>query len=97
MAAGYGPRAYALAAGAHANDGPRAIDGPREAEARAGAETGFRDLDAEQAILAELDVPAGRVRSAQLTGMDTMLFSTEVLPLLAGQPGVEVEISGEPG
>ncbi len=60
------------------------------------AETSFRDLDAEHAILAALDVPAGRVQSAQLTGIDTMLFNTEVLPLLAGQPGVEVEVSGEP-
>jgi superfamily II DNA or RNA helicase len=83
VAAGFGPSAYAAAAGAYLVDA-------------AGADAGFRDLDAERAILSGLEVPAGRVRPAQLTGLDTMLFSTEVLPLLAGQPGVEVEISGEP-
>ena len=33
---------------------------------------------------------------AEFGGIDTMRFSTEVLPLLAGQPGVAVEVSGEP-
>jgi superfamily II DNA or RNA helicase len=33
---------------------------------------------------------------ARLDGIDTMLFSTELLPLLASQPGVAVEVSGEP-
>ncbi len=83
VAADFGPLVYAAAAGAY-----RAGD--------AGADTGFRDLDAERAILASLEVPVGRVQPAQLTGIDTMLFSTEVLPLLTSQPGVEVEISGEP-
>ena len=69
--------------------------GPR-AYSLAAAATSFRDLEAEHAILAGLDVPRGRVQSAQLTGIDTMQFSTEVLPLLAGQPGVALEISGEP-
>jgi superfamily II DNA or RNA helicase len=32
----------------------------------------------------------------RLTGIDTMRFSTELLPLLAGRPGVTVEVSGEP-
>jgi superfamily II DNA or RNA helicase len=31
-----------------------------------------------------------------LSGIDTMRFSTEVLPLLDGRPGMLVEISGEP-
>jgi len=30
-----------------------------------------------------------------LTGLDTMRFTTEWLPLLAGQPGVAVEVTGE--
>jgi superfamily II DNA or RNA helicase len=33
---------------------------------------------------------------ARLGGTGTMRFSTELLPLLAGQPGVTVEISGDP-
>ena len=57
---------------------------------------GYRDAEAERAILAELDLPPDRLRPAQLTGVDTMKFSTELLPLLAGRPGVEVEISGDP-
>ncbi|MGO8961794.1 MAG: DEAD/DEAH box helicase [Streptosporangiaceae bacterium] len=103
LAADFGPEAYALAAGANAARGSAAWASAAGASAAAAGssragQTGasFRDLDAEHAILASLDVPAGRVRAAQLTGIDTMLFSTEVLPLLAGQPGVEVEISGEP-
>ena len=32
----------------------------------------------------------------RLTGIDTMRFSTELLPLLAGHPGLIVEVSGEP-
>ena len=73
-----------------------------------------RDLEAERAILAGLDVPADRLQlaagesmaaadtaqelipRARLTGIDTMLFSTELLPLLAVQPGVDVEVSGHP-
>ena len=68
---------------------------------------GYRDLDAERRVMAELDVgleafglrdleaeqplaPRGR-----LSGIDTMRFSMEVLPLLDGQPGVAVERSGE--
>ncbi len=88
-----GPAAYALASGAHTGEGRAGGSGLAGAGP---ADESFRDLDAERAILAGLDVPAGRVRPAQLTGIDTMLFSTEVLPLLSGQPGVEVEISGMP-
>ena len=41
---------------------------------------------------------AGRALTprAALRGIGTMRFSTEVLPLLDGHPGVTVEISGEP-
>jgi superfamily II DNA or RNA helicase len=59
-------------------------------------EAGYRDLDAERVILADLELPPGSLRPAQLTGLDTMRFSTETLPMLAGRPGVEVEISGSP-
>jgi superfamily II DNA or RNA helicase len=65
--------------------------GPAAAE-----DAGFRDLDAERAILAGLDLPPGQLEPARLAGLDTMKFSTETLPLLAGRPGVEVELSGEP-
>ena len=36
------------------------------------------------------------VPSSQLGGLDTMRFTTELLPLLTGQPGVAVEVTGEP-
>jgi superfamily II DNA or RNA helicase len=79
--------------------------GPRQA--------GYRDLDAERAILAGLDAPLDRfgllpadpmpadppqapAPRVQLGGLDTMRFTTELLPLLADQPGVVVEVSGEP-
>jgi superfamily II DNA or RNA helicase len=79
-----------------------------------GPDDGFRDLDAEWALLASLDVPLDRfglvrlgmagpgpyrpalVPTARLTGLDTMRFTTELLPLLDGQPGIIVEVTGEP-
>jgi SNF2 family DNA or RNA helicase len=67
--------------------------GPRESGA---ADTGYRDPEAERAILAGLDLAPGQLVPARLTGMDTMKFSTETLPMLTGRPGVDVEISGEP-
>jgi superfamily II DNA or RNA helicase len=77
------------------------------------AEDGYRDLAAEDAILAGLDLPLDRfgllradqqasgsrpalIPHIRLAGIDTMRFTTELLPLLADQPGVIVEISGEP-
>jgi superfamily II DNA or RNA helicase len=70
---------------------------------------GFRDRAAEQAIVAGLDGPVaglGLVRAGprgpelvpatRLDGIETMRFSTEVLPLLAGQPSIEVEVTGDP-
>ncbi len=76
-----------------------------------GAAPGLRDLDAERAILADtaltetgleqsglvdgngrpVDGPA-----ALLHGIDSMRFSTEQLPLLATQPGLDVAVDGEP-
>jgi SNF2-related domain/Helicase conserved C-terminal domain/SWIM zinc finger len=63
------------------------------------SDAGYRDAAQERAILADLDMPtdlAGGLTSGTLTGMDTMRFTTEVLPLLADRPGVAVEVSGNP-
>jgi len=87
------------------------------------ADDGYRDLDAERALLAGLDLPLDRfglVRSdpmpaygdpasagpaeasrvlvpqARFAGTDTMRFTTELLPLAADQPGVAVEVTGQP-
>ena len=67
-----------------------------------------RDRSAEQAIAAGLDGPVAslglvipgqadqpQVKAALLDGIDTMRFTTEVLPLLAGQPGIVTEITGQ--
>ena len=79
-------------------------------------EAGYRDLEAERAVLAHLDLPldrfglpahrpaAGPIRNkpwpwprrSRLGGIDTMRFTTELLPLLADQPGVAVEVTGDP-
>ncbi|MGH3730882.1 MAG: DEAD/DEAH box helicase [Micromonosporaceae bacterium] len=56
-------------------------------------DSGHRDPDAEHEILARLPV---RPESAHLAGLDTMRFLTEVVPLLADIPGLDVEVSGEP-
>ena len=64
-------------------------------------DTGYRDPEAERAVLDSLRLgglpgnPAV-VPSSQLGGLDTMRFTTELLPLLTGQPGVAVEVTGEP-
>ena len=63
-------------------------------------DTGYRDLDAERAVLGGLPVDR-LLRPEQgphtrLGGLDTMRFTTELLPLLDGQPGVAVEVSGKP-
>ncbi len=62
----------------------------------ADADAGYRDPEAERAILAELGLPQAQLEPSRLTGMDTVKFSTETLPMLAGRADVEVEISGEP-
>jgi hypothetical protein len=68
---------------------------------QAPGDTGYRDLAAEQAVLDNLRLgglpgdPA-LVPSSELGGLDTMRFTTELLPLLTGQPGVAVEVTGEP-
>ena len=68
---------------------------------QAPGDTGYRDPEAERAVLDSLRLgglpgnPA-LVPSSQLGGLDTMRFTTELLPLLTGQPGVAVEVTGEP-
>ncbi|MGH3994962.1 MAG: DEAD/DEAH box helicase, partial [Pseudonocardiaceae bacterium] len=72
-----------------------------------GGDDGYRDPAKERDVLDALDVPLDRfglrgdpeqglVPRADLDGLDTMRFTTEVLPLLADAPGVAVEVSGEP-
>jgi len=56
---------------------------------------GYRDLDAERAVLASVEQYVSRPERAHLVGTDTMRFATEVLPLLAGLDQVEVESSGD--
>jgi hypothetical protein len=66
----------------------------------------FRDLEAESAVLGGLRLPAdlpgvpreGSSRAmAEHTfrGLDTMAFSTQVLPLVSGRDDVRVEVTGE--
>ena len=66
---------------------------------------GHRDRAAERAALAALDAPLETVGlradgelvpRAQLGGLQTMRFTTEVLPLLADASGVRVEYHGRP-
>jgi superfamily II DNA or RNA helicase len=80
---------------------------------RADPADSYRDLTAERALLAGLDLPLGRfgllchdavpgglepalAASARFGGADTMLLTTELLPLLASHERVEVEVSGDP-
>src|SRR5207302_737928 len=58
---------------------------------------GYRDPARERAVLAALDgsLNPELAPHAALRGIDTMRFTTEVLPLLTDQPGVAVEINGE--
>ena len=73
------------------------------------ADDTVRDPAQERAVLDALDLPpfadvllrADGPRSpllprVRLDGLDTMRFSTEVLPLLADAPGVVVEVGGSP-
>jgi superfamily II DNA or RNA helicase len=66
---------------------------------------GYRDVRDERELVARLDVgleqlglltPAGLTPQVQLTGFDTMRFTTEVLPLLTDEPGAIVEVTGQP-
>jgi superfamily II DNA or RNA helicase len=83
--------------------GPAA--GYRDAAAE-GALLGQLDLPLDRFGLRRDDPPGARHRSPEtgparpaggrLSGIDTMRFTTELLPLLTGQPGITVEVSGEP-
>jgi superfamily II DNA or RNA helicase len=55
---------------------------------------GFRDLKAERELLGDLPVRPGDMD--QLAGLDTMRFTTELMPLLASQPDVRLEVEGTP-
>jgi hypothetical protein len=57
------------------------------------SDDGYRDFGQERAVLADLGLP---VDQTALGGIDTMRFTTEVLPLLTDRPGVTVEVSGDP-
>ena len=70
--------------------GDAELRAPLEADA-----TGFRDLAAEARVLAALDVPAVAPGAPQtLRGLETMMFTTEVLPLLSARDDVRVEVTG---
>jgi superfamily II DNA or RNA helicase len=91
--------------------GDSPLRAPLEAD---GPDDRYRDVAAERALLARLDLPLDRygllgpgsvlpgaapsalTPRTRLTGIDTMRFTTELLPLLADQPGLVLEISGEP-
>ncbi|QSE93937.1 SNF2 helicase associated domain-containing protein [Rhodococcus pseudokoreensis] len=62
----------------------------------------FRDDARERALLAELDIDWSRYglgtegpESMLLCGLDTMRFTTEVLPLLDGNTDVSIDVSGD--
>ncbi|RSD13122.1 DEAD/DEAH box helicase [Amycolatopsis eburnea] len=65
-------------------------------------EDGFRDPERERAVLARLDFPAEQLgltptaSDVVLRGIETMRFTTELLPLLTDLPDVAVEVSGSP-
>ena len=93
----------------------RVGDSPQRAPLEPGGpDDGYRDLAAERALLAGLDLPLGRyglltrgegapsapvpalAPRTRLTGIDTMRLTTELLPLLADQPGLVIDVDGEP-
>jgi hypothetical protein len=79
------------------------VDG-QEVRAPAHGEPGadsIRDRESERRALSRLALPSSlnpdRATAAQsrLAGLDTMLFTTQSLPLLEGQQGLRVEVTGE--
>ncbi|HYQ61940.1 SNF2-related protein [Actinophytocola sp.] len=80
------------------------VDGRPAYASLSGQVAAYRDPAAERALLDGLDdVPLERfgLRSGEtlwpgeVRGIDTMLFTTEVLPLLLDRPGVDVSVDGE--
>jgi superfamily II DNA or RNA helicase len=79
------------------------VDGRPERSSPAGS-AAYRDPAAEQTLLDGLDnVPLdkfglrsqGALRPGEVRGIDTMLFTTEVLPLLLDRPDVTVSMDGD--
>ncbi len=68
-------------------------DGPDD-----GSDPGYRDRRSEADILANLELPPGVLPTAsvRLSGIETMRFATELLPLLTAHDGITVEIGGRP-
>jgi superfamily II DNA or RNA helicase len=65
-----------------------------------------RDLEAERTLTARIEAPLERwglrgadgtlISGVRLSGLDTMRFYTEVQPLLAELPDVDLEVTGDP-
>lgn len=82
--------------------------GDNELRAAFGAEeyVASRDLDAERALAARIEVPLERwglrgadgtlLSGVRLSGLDTMRFATEIQPRLAELSDVVVEVAGDP-
>ncbi|HEV3379976.1 MAG TPA: DEAD/DEAH box helicase [Trebonia sp.] len=82
------------------------VYGVGDAELRApldAAPGGFRDAGAERRILTALELPApfrlsperSLVTPSHLRGLETMRFTTEMLPLLSARDDVRVEVTGD--
>ncbi|TDD48917.1 helicase [Kribbella antibiotica] len=56
----------------------------------------YRDPDKEYEILTGLDLPEEFRSETSFRGLETMQFSTELLPRLAAQPDVDIVVSGTP-
>ena len=56
----------------------------------------YRDKAAEQAILDTLPPGTGPGYRARLSGLDTMRFTTETLPLLRDRDGITIDLDGTP-
>ncbi|WP_405058334.1 DEAD/DEAH box helicase [Kribbella sp. NBC_01505] len=56
----------------------------------------YRDPAKELEILTDLDLPEELRSDSTLRGLETLQFSTEVLPRLAAQPEVDVVVTGAP-
>jgi len=81
-------------------------DSPLRVPLDQSADGGHRDLAKERAILADLGLPLedfgmrdaehALAPTARLRGIDTLRFTTEVIPLLADATGTAVEVGGDP-
>jgi superfamily II DNA or RNA helicase len=81
--------------------GDRQLRAPMASSGTDDAFQTYRDPAQEKAVLDALDVPFDRFGprgdgADRLLGLDTMRFTTEVLPLLTDAPGVAVEVTGQP-